>query len=113
MMMLTYRENPFISGSSGQQGTNNGSGATSDENALNLAYRMPTIIPVHDVMGNWAGTQAPGFNNPGNPVAAQTRLSNGYNQNVFTQVFGNVYAEVDPIKHLTLRSSFGGSVDNS
>ncbi len=112
-LMLTYRENPFVSGSSGNQGTNNGSGNTSDENALNLAYRMPTIIPVHDVNGNWAGTQAPGFNNPGNPVAAQTRLSPGYNQNVFTQVFGNAYVEIDPIKHLTLRSSFGGSVDNS
>ncbi len=110
-LLLTYRSNPFVVGSSGQQGTGNNSGATSDENSLNLAYRMPTIIPVHDAMGNWAGTQAPGFNNPGNPVAAQTRLNRDYNQSVFNQVFGNVFIEVDPIKHFTLRSSFGGSLD--
>jgi len=110
-LLLTYRSNPFIAGGSGQQGTGNGSGATSDENALNLAYRMPTIIPVHDVNGNWAGTQAPGFNNPGNPVANQTRYNKDYNQSVFNQVFGNLFIEIDPIKHLTLRSSFGGSLD--
>lgn len=111
-LMLTYRENPFISGSnSGQIGTNNGSGNPSDENTLNYAYRMATIIPVHDEMGGWAGTAAPGYNNSANPVANQTRLSSDYNQNVFAQAFGNAFIEIDPIKHLTLRSSFGGSVE--
>jgi TonB-dependent starch-binding outer membrane protein SusC len=110
-LMLTYRENPFLSGGSGTQGTNNGSGNPSDENAINLAYRMPTIIPVRDVNGGWAGTAPAGYGNPANPVANQTQLSPGYNQNVLTQAFGNMYIEIDPIKHLTLRSSFGGEVD--
>ncbi|HEY5746835.1 MAG TPA: SusC/RagA family TonB-linked outer membrane protein [Chryseolinea sp.] len=112
-MLLTYRSNPFIYGNSGQQGANNGSGSTLDENALNLAYRMPTIIPVHDAMGNWAGTQAPGFNNPSNPVAAQTRLNDDYNRNVINRVFGNAFIEVDPVKHVMLRSNFGGAIDNT
>lgn len=97
-LQLSYRENPLI-------------GAQQDENALNQAYRMPTIIPVYDVNGGWAGTQAPGFNNPANPVAALTRLSRGYNLNNATNIFGNAYIEVDPIKKLTLRSSFGGGLN--
>jgi len=36
---------------------------------------MPTIIPVYDVKGGYAGTAAPGFNNPGNPVAVVRRAT--------------------------------------
>ncbi|MBI1769631.1 MAG: TonB-dependent receptor [Bacteroidetes bacterium] len=99
-LLLTYKLNPTF-------------GNPQDENVLNLAYRMPTIIPVHDVNGNWAGTAAPGFNNPVNPVANLTRLSPQYNTQNTSQIFGNVYIEVDPVKHITLRSSFGGSIDQS
>ncbi|MEI9919072.1 MAG: SusC/RagA family TonB-linked outer membrane protein [Bacteroidota bacterium] len=112
-ILLTYRSNPFIYGNSGQQGSNNNSGSTLDENALNLAYRMPSIIPVHDVMGNWAGTQAPGFNSPANPVAAQTRLNNDYYKNIINRVFGNTFIEIDAINHFLLRSNFGGVIDNT
>lgn len=112
-MLLTYRSNPFIYGNSGQRGSNNNSGAPSDENALNLAYRMATIIPVHDVMGNWAGTQAPGFSNPANPVAAQTRLNSDYNKNILNRVFGNTFLEIDLMKNLMFRSNFGGAIDNT
>jgi TonB-dependent starch-binding outer membrane protein SusC len=99
-ILLTYKDNPLL---------NNTSQAAQVENVLNFAYRMPTIIPVHDNMGNWAGTAAPGFNNPANPAAALSRLNRNYNQTTTQQIFGNVYAEVDPIPHLTLRTSFGGS----
>jgi TonB-linked SusC/RagA family outer membrane protein len=97
-LLVSYRMNP----------TN---GNPSDENVQNLAYRMPTIIPVHDVNGGWAGTAAPGFNNPANPVAQVTRQTHDYNQVNNSQIFGNAYLEVDPISHVTLRSSFGGSID--
>jgi TonB-linked SusC/RagA family outer membrane protein len=98
--LLTYRQQNIITNPQA-------------ESALNLAYRMPTIIPVNDVNGGWAGTGAPGFNNPANPVAQLTRQSSkGYDHNNYSQIFGNVYLEVDPIQHLTLRTSFGGSLDN-
>jgi len=99
-ILASYRINP----------TN---GFPSDENVQNLAYRMPTVIPVHDVNGGWAGTAAPGFNNPGNPVAQVTRQTPAYNAINYSQVFGNVYVEIDPIKQITLRSSFGGSLDQA
>ncbi len=98
-LQLSYKENPQVGG---QQ----------DENVLNMAYRMPTILPVRDVNGNWAGTAAPGFNNPANPVANLSRLSRDYNLNNQTNIFGNVYIEVDPISKLTLRSSFGGGMQS-
>ncbi len=94
---LTYRDNPQI-------------GNQQSENQLNSAYRMPSVIPVYDVKGGYAGTQAPGFNNPANPVASLNRLNSDYNKTTFTQMFGNLYAEVDPIQHLTLRTSFGGNL---
>lgn len=94
---LTYKSNPLL-------------GDQQSENQLNAAYRMPTVIPVRDEMGNWAGTAAPGFNNPNNPVASLTRLNKDYNNQNTTDGFGNVYIEVDPLEHLTLRSSFGGEI---
>ncbi|HTJ51425.1 MAG TPA: TonB-dependent receptor [Cyclobacteriaceae bacterium] len=99
-LQLSYRDNPQI-------------GNQQNENQLNFAYRMPTIIPVHDVNGGWAGTAAPGFNNPANPVANLTRLNKNYNKNNGFNVFGNAYVEVDPIKHLTIRSSIGGTMSYS
>ncbi len=56
-LQLSYRDNPQI-------------GNQQSENQLNVAYRMPTIIPVYDVNGGWAGTAAPGFNNPSNALFA-------------------------------------------
>jgi TonB-linked SusC/RagA family outer membrane protein len=96
-LQLAYSQNPLI-------------GDPQSENELNQAYRMPTVIPVRDVNGGWAGTAAPGFNNPANPVAARTRQSSDYNRQANLNLFGNAYIEVDPIKNLTLRSSFGGAI---
>jgi len=44
--------------------TNDGEGS-----AISMAYRMQPIVPVYDIMGNFAGTRAPGTGNAGNPVA--------------------------------------------
>jgi TonB-linked SusC/RagA family outer membrane protein len=96
-LQVTYRDNPQI-------------GDPQSENQLNMAYRMNPIIPVHDEYGGWAGTSAPGLNNPANPVASLKRLSKDYNQQTAWGLFGNAYAEVDVLKNLTVRTSFGGSL---
>lgn len=98
-LQIAYKDNPTI-------------GNQQNENQLNFAYRMPTIIPVYDVNGGYAGTAAPGFNNPANPVANLQRLNSNNNKFNSTNIFGNAYAEVDPIDHLTIRSSFGGTLTN-
>lgn len=90
----------------GLMGGAGGRGASNDENDVLSAFRMPSIIPIYDEFGGYAGTAAKGFNNPRNPVAARDRAANNGGYGLQTQ--GNVYVEVDPVKNLTLRSSIGG-----
>ncbi|HTF18927.1 MAG TPA: TonB-dependent receptor, partial [Chryseolinea sp.] len=94
----------------GLQGDDGGSGIADDENDYLQAFRMPSIIPVHDVFGGYAGTAAKGFNNPRNPVANREGLNNNKAFNAFG--FGNVYLELDIIPGLTIRSSIGGNYSN-
>lgn len=103
-MQFTYRS--II----GLQGDDGGSGIADDENDYLAAFRMPSIIPVHDEFGGYAGTSAKGFNNPRNPVANREGLANNRAFNAFG--FGNVYLELDVIPGLTLRTSIGGNYSN-
>lgn len=100
----TYRRALGISGGSG------GQGVAQDENSILGAFRMPTIIPIYDEFGGYAGTAASGFNNPRNPVAERDALVN--NRSFNANIFGNVYAEFDIIDNLTFRTSIGGQYDN-
>ncbi|MHA7130006.1 SusC/RagA family TonB-linked outer membrane protein [Algoriphagus namhaensis] len=95
----------------GQQGGTGGRGVSDDENDILQAFRMPSIIPVYDEFGGYAGTAARGFNNPRNPVANRDGQANnrGFNANIF----GNIYAEYDILDDLTFRTSIGGQYNNS
>jgi len=103
-LQVTYSERKGLSGGSG------GQGIAADENDILSAFRMPSIIPVYDVFGGYAGTASKGFNNPRNPVA--TRDGSANNKTFNTGAFGNVYAEVDVIPGLTLRTSIGGNYNS-
>ncbi|WP_428655735.1 SusC/RagA family TonB-linked outer membrane protein [Runella sp.] len=95
----------------GRQGGNNGLQSSQDENDILGAFRSPTIIPVYDEFGGYAGTTALGFGQGSNPVANQQ--AGKLNKNFNALAAGNFYIEVDPIKDLTLRSSIGISYVNS
>lgn len=92
-------------------GGGGGRGAANEENDVLQAFRMPSIIPVYDEFGGYAGTAAKGFNNPRNPVASRNRAADNGGYSVFG--FGNIYAELDVVKGLTLRSSIGGGLSNN
>lgn len=94
---VLYRQNPSF--------TNQNEG-----NAISMSYRMPAIIPVYDIMGNYAGTKSGGLSNAQNPVAIQQRQAD--NKGNDWQANGNVFGEVDFLKHFTIRTSFGGNFDN-
>ncbi|MCW3092384.1 MAG: TonB-dependent receptor plug [Ferruginibacter sp.] len=79
-------------------------------NAISMSYRESPIIPVYDIAGNYAGTGSQGLGNAQNPVANMQRTHN--NKGNDYQVLGNVFAEVDILKNLTARTSFGGTIDN-
>jgi TonB-dependent starch-binding outer membrane protein SusC len=82
----------------------------SEGNPISESYRINPIIPVYDINGNYAGTRAGGLNNSRNPVANLARSNN--NTGFGLTSFGNVFAEVDIIPNLVIRSSFGGEFNN-
>lgn len=94
----------------GQQGGTGGRGVSDDENDILQAFRMPSIIPVYDEFGGYAGTASRGFNNPRNPVASRDGQLN--NRSFTASAFGNVYGEWDIIDDLTFRTSIGGQYNN-
>lgn len=84
----------------------------SEGNAISVAYRIQPIIPVHDIMGNYGGTWlGPDLGTTSNPVAIQERTRN--DRDHLWNMTGNVFLEVDFLKHFTGRTSFGGTVDNA
>ncbi|WP_345243311.1 TonB-dependent receptor [Nibrella saemangeumensis] len=88
-----------------------GSGDNDEGSPWSQAYRMPSIIPVYDIMGNFAGSKAPGTGNGQNPVAVLYRNRNNGETDV--RLLGSVYAEVDILKDLRFRSNFGIDYNNN
>jgi len=80
------------------------------ETDIGALYREQPIIPIYDYFGNWAGTRAAGLGNSWNPYANAVRR--GDDKGHTWDMTGNVFAEVDFLKHFTIRTSFGGTVDN-
>jgi len=95
-----YKQNP---GYLNLPGVNNA-------NSINASYREQPIVPVFDIVGNFAGTGSQSLGNSPQPVAIQARTAD--NTGNEWQINGNVFGEVDFLKHFTLRTSIGGTVDN-
>jgi TonB-linked SusC/RagA family outer membrane protein len=88
-----------------------GFGNQNEGNAISHAYRQSPIIPVYDIMGNFAGTLSQELGNAQNPVAIMERTRNNKSNNY--QVSGNVFGEVDFLRHFMFRTTFGGTIDNN
>ena len=78
--------------------------------SLNAAFRMPGIVPVYDIRGNFAGGGSQSLGNAPNPVAIMERTKD-YTGTEW-QINGNVFAEVDLLRDLTVRTSFGGTLNS-
>ncbi|MDB5020491.1 MAG: SusC/RagA family TonB-linked outer membrane protein [Pedobacter sp.] len=104
-MQYSYTEgfgfgvNPNISGDYQDEGS-----------AIGWAYRMPTIVPVYDIAGNFAGSKGSQLGNAQNPLAFLYRAKDNLNKSNF--FFGNAFGEVDIIKGLTAKTSFGLRYEN-
>lgn len=80
-------------------------GNNSETSQVSNTYRAQPIIPVYDIGGNFAGTLGSNLGNANNPVGQLVRnKTNGYKD---LRIFGNAYAEVDILKNLTAKTSFG------
>ncbi|CAH0252170.1 MULTISPECIES: TonB-dependent receptor [unclassified Pedobacter] len=78
--------------------------------ALGWAYRIPTIIPVYDIAGNFAGSRGSQLGNAENPLAFLFRAKDNVNKNNF--FFGNIFGEGDIIPGLVLKTNFGIRYEN-
>jgi TonB-linked SusC/RagA family outer membrane protein len=85
--------------------------ANNPDGVIAMGLREQTIIPVYDIMGNYAGTYGTGLGDSNNPVAIQQRTK--VNGAIAYRLLGNMFAEADIFKGLTLRTSFGGDITNS
>ena len=96
-LYVFYKDNPIF-------------GNQSEGSPFTTAYREDVIIPVYDIAGNFAGTKSQDLGNARNPYADIYRTKDNKGYNWVTS--GNVYAEVDFLKHFTARTSFGGVLSN-
>lgn len=87
-----------------------GSSDNNEGSPWSQGYRMQPIVPAYDIEGNFAGSKAPGTGNGQNPVAMLYRAKDNSNKDV--RILTSIYAEVDIIKDLTFRSSFGIDYNN-
>ena len=88
----------------------NRTGEVSDPGVLDPALRALPIIPVHTVDGIGWGGPVGGMNDRQNPVRLlEYNKDNAYK---YLRLFGNVYAELQPVKNLNIKSSFGVDYSN-
>jgi TonB-linked SusC/RagA family outer membrane protein len=78
---------------------------------ISWTYRMQPIVPVYDVMGNFAGTRAPRMGNGSNPVWQLN--SNRHDWNKEFNFSGNTYLEATLLEGLSIKSLFGTNYTSS
>ncbi len=88
-----------------QESKNYGDDFQSQYSPISMALRQLRIIPVYDIMGNYAGSRAAGLGNSWNPVAQLDRQKDDRKKG--HRIFGNVFAELSLFDGLTAKSSFG------
>jgi TonB-dependent starch-binding outer membrane protein SusC len=85
---------------------NQPNGNSQESNPTSFAFRIQPIVPVYDVSGTtFAGTRGTDLDNSRQPVGDLWRNKDNIQKEV--RLFGNAYAEVDILKNLTAKTSFG------
>jgi TonB-linked SusC/RagA family outer membrane protein len=84
--------------------------ALTEGSAIGMARRQQPIIPVYDIMGNYAGGSGGILGVSRNPVAILDR--NKDDKGLERRLFGNIFVEVDLMDDLTFRTSFGGEISS-
>lgn len=94
--MLTIGENFTL---------NNTSEVTAPGDVLDLSLKALSIVPVYTIDGKGWGGPSKGMNDRQNPV--RLIYDNKDNAYKYWRTFGNVFADLEPIKNLHIRTSFG------
>ncbi len=91
---VTYAED------TGNQGDN------SESSIISWAYRMPPMIPVHDIAGNYAGTRGV-MGNAQNPIFLLDKDQNDIRKSL--NATANVYGKIELFDGLSVKSLFGAN----
>ncbi|MFD2036190.1 SusC/RagA family TonB-linked outer membrane protein [Belliella marina] len=103
---LTIGENLSVTVGNRRGGFGNGvAGNNAEQNAVFSSSLQHPLIPVYDIMGNFAGSRGENLGNNFNPVAILSRAAD--NRNLSLRAFGNVYASYEIIENLEVKTSFG------
>ncbi|HTN38584.1 MAG TPA: TonB-dependent receptor [Arachidicoccus sp.] len=94
-----FASNPNVAGSYQGEGS-----------PIGWAYRSQTIVPVYDIMGNFAGSKGDKLGNAENPLAVLFRAKDNINKD--NQFFGSAFADLKIIKGLNLKTTYGIRYDN-
>lgn len=81
-------------------------GGNSDGEAV---FSAP-LLPVYDVMGNWAGTKANGLGDALNPVARLHDQKDNYKGNL--NFLGNLFLEVNFLRFFQFKTTVGANIEN-
>lgn len=84
---------------------------TSGSGAINAALRIHPMLPVYDIMGNFAGTKSPGTGNQNNPVSIQYRNRDDRNRQL--RLLTNTYAQLNIMDELSFRSTLGVDLNSN
>lgn len=79
-------------------------GDNSESSVISWAYRMPPMIPVYDIAGNYSGTRGV-MGNAQNPIFQLDK--NQYDRRKQMNTSANVYANVTLLPGLSVKSLFG------
>ncbi|MDD3944702.1 MAG: TonB-dependent receptor [Bacteroidales bacterium] len=75
-----------------------------------LVIKQHPIIPVYDLDGYYGGPTSQ-IGDAENPVRLLHETKD--NENIYWRIFGNIYAEIEPIKNLILRTQYSLNYSNS
>jgi len=75
-----------------------------DQGTENMALQALAVVPIHTTDGGWGGPWG-GMNDRQNPVRIMEMNQQNRPENLY--VFGNMYADLEVIKNLHLKTSFG------
>jgi TonB-dependent starch-binding outer membrane protein SusC len=84
----------------GYQGNDN-----SESSIVSWTYRLPTMVPLYDIAGNYGGSRSAGMGNAQNPVFLLE--TNQYDYTKRMNLTGNAYLKINPFKGLSIQTRFG------
>jgi TonB-dependent starch-binding outer membrane protein SusC len=80
-------------------------------NPISFSYREQPIVPVFDIMGNYAGTRGSNLGNANNPYSNLDRRKDAKDRKI--GVIGSVFAEADFLRYFTFRTNLGMDYGNN